>query len=413
MDEERAAQLRQMKRRATGLLVVVSGVFVVLAVQPSQAAWVGYAVATAEGSMVGGLADWFAVTALFRHPLGIPIPHTAIVRRRKDQFAETLGAFVRDNFLSPGIVAERIRAAHVARRTARWLSEAGTSERVAAAAVDGLVAVVDLVGDDDLHRLLHAEIDQAVRSVPFGRVAGRALTAAVGEQRHRPLVDAGLRAAVAMLDEQREPLRQRFAESSPWWLPGPLEGRVFDGLVDGVRRLLDSVAEDPEHELRATVDHRLLQLAQRLEHDPVTAAKVDELVTGVLEHPEVRGWTRTVWTDLSKALHEQRDDPGSRLRTRVTEAVLAVGHRLAEDTVLQERITAAAESAVRSAVERHRGEISSLVSATMAAWDADETSTRLELLLGRDLQFIRINGTVVGGLAGFVLHTVADALGRA
>ncbi len=413
MDEERAAQLRQMKRRATGLLVAVSAVFVALAVQPSEAAWVGYALASAEGSMVGGLADWFAVTALFRHPLGIPIPHTAIIRRRKDQFAETLGAFVRDNFLSPGIIAERIRAAHVVRRTATWLTDPGTCEAVAGTVVDGLVAAVDLVGDDDLHRLLHDEIDQAVRAVPFGRIAGRALEAAVGEQRHVPLVDAGLRGAVALLDEQREPLRQRFAESSPWWLPGALEGRVFHRLLDGVSLLLASVAEDPEHELRATVDHRLLVLAEKLQHDPMTAAKVDEVVAGVLDHPDVRGWTRTVWTDLRRALHEQRDDPGSRLRVLVAEAVLAVGHRLADDPALQERITAAAEAAVASAVERHRDEISSLVSATMAGWDADETSTRLELLLGRDLQFIRINGTVVGGLAGLGLHTVADVLGRA
>lgn len=413
MDEERAAQLRQMKGRATGLLVAVSAVFVALAVQPSEAAWVGYAIATAEGSMVGGLADWFAVTALFRHPLGIPIPHTAIIRRRKDQFAETLGAFVRDNFLSPGIVAERIRAAHVVRRTATWLTDSGTSEAVAGTVVDGLVAAVDLMGDDDLQRLLHDEIDQAMRSVPFARMAGRALEAAVGEQRHLPLIDAGLRGAVTLLDEQREPLRQQFSESSPWWLPGALEGRVFDRLLDGVRLLLASVAEDPEHELRATVDHRLIRLAGKLQHDPVTAAEVDEVVAGILDHPDVRGWTRTVWTDLRRALHEQRDDPGSRLRMRVAEAVLAVGHRLADDPAVQERITAAAETAAASAVARHRDEISSLVSATMAGWDADETSTRLELLLGRDLQFIRINGTVVGGLAGFVLHTVADALGRA
>jgi uncharacterized membrane-anchored protein YjiN (DUF445 family) len=402
-----------MKRRASGLLAAVTAVFVVLAVQPSGAAWVGYALATAEGSMVGGLADWFAVTALFRHPLGIPIPHTAIIRRRKDQFGETLGAFVRDNFLSPGVVGDRVRDAQVARRTADWLCRPGTSDRVAGAVVDGLVTVVELVGDDDLHRLVHDEVDRAVRSVPFGRITGRALQAAIDEQRHRPLVDAGLEGALALLDEQREPLRLRFAESSPWWLPGPVEGRVFDRLVDGVRRLLAAVVDDPDHELRATVDERLLALAHRLQRDPVAAAKVDGLVAGVLDHPEARGWTRTVWTDLKRVLHEQRDDPGSRLRTRAAETVSAVGHRLAGDAAMQARIDAGLEAAARSAVERHGDEISSLVSATMAAWDADDTSTRLELLLGRDLQFIRINGTVVGGLAGLSLHALAGVLGRA
>ena len=405
-----AAQLKQMKRRATGLLAVVTVAFVVVAGLTSDTTWAGYALAGLEGSMVGGLADWFAVTALFRHPLGIPIPHTAIIRERKDQFGETLGAFVQENFLSTDIVAERIRTARVAERTAAWLVNPRTAEEVARAGVEGLVAVVEVVGDDDVHRLLHDEIDRIVRSVPFGPVAGRALRVALDEQRHRPLVDAVLQGAVTFLDEQHEPLRKRFAEASPWWLPGALEDRFFERLVDGAQQLMASIAADPDHELRGILDERLRVLADRLEHDPSTAASVQDLVRDLLDHPDVRGWTRSLWTDLKRALDAQLGDPDSVLQARIAETVVAVGERLGEDPALQQRLGTAIESAARYVTEHHRDEIASLISATVARWDPVETSTKLELLLGRDLQFIRINGTVVGGLAGLAIHGVADLL---
>jgi uncharacterized membrane-anchored protein YjiN (DUF445 family) len=393
-DSFRLAQLKQMKRRATGLLLAVCVVFVVIASLPSTATWVGYALATAEGSMVGGLADWFAVTALFRHPLGIPIPHTAIIRERKQQFGETLGAFIQENFLSPDIVAERLRTAQVAQRMAKWLAGTANAKRVARSALEVLVAAVDLVGDDDLHRLLHDEIERALRSVPFAPLAGRALRAGIDEERHRPLIDAVLRGAVTFLDEQREPLRARFGQASPWWLPGAVEDRIFDRIVDGARMLLASIVADPNHEMRGLLDERLCTLADRLEQDPEMAARVDALVRDALAHQEVRGWTRTLWTDLKTALHDQLDDPDSHLVARIAETVAAMGERLGDDEALQARLSIAAESAVRYVTEHHSDEISSLITATIARWDAAETSAKLELLLGRDLQFIRINGTV-------------------
>ena len=307
-----AAQLKQMKRRATGLLALVTIAFVLTAALTSDSTLAGYALAGLEGSMVGGLADWFAVTALFRHPLGIPIPHTAIIRERKDQFGATLGAFVQENFLSTEIVAERIRSARVAERTAAWLVNPRSAQAVAGAVVEGLVATVEVVGDDDVHRLLHDEIDRAVRSVPFAPVAGRALRVAVDEQRHRPVVDAVLRGAVKFLEEQEEPLRKRFGEASPWWLPGALEDRFFERLIDGAQQLIGSIADDPDHELRATLDERLLVLADRLEHDPAMAETVQGMVRDALDHPDVRGWTRRLWTDLKAALETQRQR--SRLR---------------------------------------------------------------------------------------------------
>ncbi|HUP87587.1 MAG TPA: DUF445 domain-containing protein [Acidimicrobiales bacterium] len=411
-DAVRSSQLREMKRRATAVLAIVTGAFIaLLVVGNAHSTLIAYALAAAEGSMVGGLADWFAVTALFRHPLGLPIPHTAIIRERKDQFGETLGAFVQENFLTAEVVAERIRAARISERVAVWLAIPANADRVAGGVLEGLVAVVDLVGDDDVHRLLHDEIERALRSIPFAPIAGRALLVGVDEGRHKPVVDGILKGAVTFLDEQREPLRARFGEASPWWLPGALEDRFFDRLIDGARMLLASVAADPDHELRAELDVRLRTLADRLQYEKDLAEKAEALVGDALASPDVRGWTRSLWTDLKTSLRLQVEDPASStLRPRVAEAVVAIGGRLSDDAVLQARLSGAAESGVRYVATHHRSEISSLISATIARWDAQETSDKLELLLGRDLQFIRINGTVVGGLAGLAIHGFADVL---
>jgi uncharacterized membrane-anchored protein YjiN (DUF445 family) len=396
-----------MQRRATALLVVVAAAFVALVAlgDPDRSTAIAYALAAAEGSLVGGLADWFAVTALFRRPLGLPIPHTAIIRERKDQFGETLGSFVQENFLSPDVVTERVRGARVGARIAAWLQDPANASTVGRTALDGVAAALDLVGDDDVHRLVHDELDRAVRAVPVATLAGKALHAAIEDGRHRPAVDALLRGAGTFLDEQREALRNRFGDASPWWLPGAVEDRVFDRIVDGVRLLLAAVAADPQHDLRRQLDARLRTLADRLEHEPALAQRAEDLVGELLASPDVRAWTRTLWDDLKASLRDRPD-----LQARVARAVAAIGGRLAEDEALQRRLEEAVEAGVRHVADHHRDEISSLISATIARWDADETSDKLELLLGRDLQFIRINGTVVGGLAGLAIHGIADLL---
>ena len=401
-----------MKRRATALLVVVSLVFLALAVfGDGDATWTGYAIAAAEGSMVGGLADWFAVTALFRHPLGLPIPHTAIIRERKDQFGATLGSFVQENFLSPEVVSERIATAALATRVAHWLQAPENARTVSRWVLEVTTAAVELVGDDDVHRLLDVELERAIRSLPVAPLAGKALRAGVDDGRHHALVEAALTAVMTFLDEQREPLRARFGQKSPWWLPGALEDRVFDRMIDGGRLLLGSVIADPNHDLRRQLDERLATLADRLEHEPEMAARAAGVVDDLLGSPEVRGWTRQLWTDLTAALRRELEaGPDGRIGGRIAETVIALGGRLADDPVLQRRLEGAVESAVRFVATNHRDEISALVSATVARWDAVEASDKLELLLGRDLQFIRINGTVVGGLAGLAIHGVADLL---
>jgi uncharacterized membrane-anchored protein YjiN (DUF445 family) len=399
-----------MKRRATGLLVLVTAAFVALTALDLSGGWVPAALAATQGGMVGGLADWFAVTALFRYPLGLHIPHTAIIRERKDQFGATLGGFVQDNFLSPDIVGERVRDARIADRVTAWLCQPANADEVARTVLGAAVGALDVVQDDVVQRLLHEEIERALASVDLAPLAGRLLTVATDEGRHREILDVGLRGVITFLDEQREPLKGRFGRESPWWLPGAVEDRLFDRILDGARALLAAVVADPDHEIRHAIDERLASFAARLQSDPGLAERGEAFKRELLEHPALRHWTASVWDDVKTTLREQAPEAGSALRNKTADAVRNVGTRLQNDDELRHKLDAWAEAAARYVVENYRGEIGALITTTVSRWNGEETSDKLELLLGRDLQFIRINGTVVGALAGVGIHFLGGVL---
>jgi uncharacterized membrane-anchored protein YjiN (DUF445 family) len=409
-EQERIRQLRVMKQRATALLVAMTALFFVITIFGGDRGWWGYLKATVEASMVGGLADWFAVTAVFRHPLGIPIPHTAVIQQRKDQFGATLAEFVQQNFLSPEVIGERLQAWRIGDRAAAWLTDRPNAEKVAEHGANLLVALGDTLRDDDVHRVLEEQIERAVGRLDVSVLAGRALKMVTAEERHQELFDVVLRGLERFLEENRDALRARFDEESPWWLPEALDERIFTRLFDGVRNIIADVNADPRHEVRARFDEWAAAMAERLEHDPDLQRRGEKLKRELLEHPELRRWSAALWSDVKTVLREQAGDPDSELRRRLADAVCAAGHRLQEDPALAQKTEELAESAARYLAEHFHDEIESLVSSTIERWDAEETARKLELLLGRDLQFIRINGTVVGGLAGLVIYAVGHAI---
>ncbi|MGH9188214.1 MAG: DUF445 domain-containing protein [Acidimicrobiales bacterium] len=403
-EAEKQRQLVVTKRRASGLLLAAAALYLLVIALSDGDGWLGYMKALAEASMVGGLADWFAVTALFRHPLGIPIPHTAIIPERKDQFGQTLGDFVQQSFLTPENIVERVEAANVAGRAADWLVEPANAERLAGHLSDAAVAVADVVRDDDVHRVLEETVRRRIEALPLAPLAGRGLRMVTAENRHRELLDLLLRGLDRFLEENRETLRDRFGRESPWWLPEAVEDRLFERLVEGARQVVRDVSEDPNHELRGDFDDRLQRLIVDLETSPEMRRRGEDLKQELLAQPELRAWTAALWGEVKAELRAQADEPHSELRRRVAGAVRALGLRLRDDPVLRDRFQQAVESAARYVAEQFHDEIASLVSSTIERWDAAETTRRLELLLGADLQFIRMNGTIVGGLAGVAIH---------
>ena len=309
-------QLTLMKRRATALLAAVTVVFLAVTVWGGDGTFAGYVQATAEASMVGGLADWFAVTALFRHPLNIPIPHTAIIVERKQQFGETLGEFIQETFLTRDVVIDRLRSAGVVKRAADWVCQPANADRLARHVLDGAVTIADLIRDEDVHAAIDGVVRTRIEATPLAPLAGRALRFAIQDGRHEEVVDAALRGLDKYLEEHREDFRARLAEQAPWWLPGAVEDRIFDRLLEGVRTMVDAMVQDPNHELRRQLDARLAQLASDLETSPALQARGEQIKHDLLAQPELRAWTSSVWRDVKVVLRAQAADPDSELRRR-------------------------------------------------------------------------------------------------
>ncbi len=361
--------------------------------------------------MVGGLADWFAVTALFRHPLGLPIPHTAIVVERKDQFAATLGEFIQESFLTPDLIVGRVRAADPVSRLAEWLSDPGNASRAAAEVADAVVAVANVLRDDEAHETIEAWVRQGVAAVPLAPLAGKALRFATRDGRADELLDRVLEEGAEYLDSHREDLRKHLTKRSRWWLPGSVDHRLFDRVIDGVRSVLQEMADDHDHELRRQFKVRLAHLADDLETDQALRDRGEKLKHDFLARPEVDQWVAGFWADVKRHLEGQAADPASGLRQRLTEMIMRIGQRLHEDPALATKAGDVLESVVCYVAEHFNRSIAGLVSNTVSRWDAEETASRLELLLGPDLQYVRINGTVVGAGAGLLLHALSRLIG--
>ena len=409
-DAIRRRNLVRMKVAATSLLLAATVVFIVTRSLEDRWSWLGYVRATAEAAMVGALADWFAVTALFRHPLGLPIPHTAIIPNRKDQLGRGLGTFVQTNFLAPAVLSERLRSVGVAQRLGVWLGQPEHAHRLSSNAGALVRGLTEVMGDEDIQRTLETGILQRVREVPAAPLMARVVEAAMSGRHHQALLDTTLNGLSGLLEENRWLLRQKLAEQSPWWLPEPIDDRLFKKFFAGVQGFLAEVAGDPDHALRHQLDVRVAELAVRLRTDPALIARGEQLKAELLEHPEVRAWLDSLWRNTKASILAVADDPDSDLRRRLDAALERAGRSLQEDPVLQAKVNGWIEKVVGYLAEEYGHEIADLIATTVARWDGAEASRRIELQVGRDLQFIRINGTVVGGLAGLAIYSIGQLL---
>ena len=410
-DDQQRARLASARLRATLLLAAVSVLFVLLTAFGYDHGGLGYLQAAAEASMVGGVADWFAVTALFRRPLGLPIPHTAVIVERKDQFGDTLGRFVQENFLNAEVLSERLRAADAPRRLAAWLSDSPNARRAAARAAELAVELAGMLKEEDVHDTLARELDRALQSVPVARVIGQALRMATADGRHSALLDSLLSGTDRLLADNEATLRDRFHQESPGWVPELIDDAVFERLLRRIRRTLHEVAADPEHRYRLDFDTWLQDFIDRLETSSELQDRVEDMKMDLLSQVELRELTSGVWSDLKELLRDQATDADSELRRRLAEALQSGGRRLEADPTLRATVEQAAQTLVTSMAGQFQADLAGLVSTTIQRWDGRETADRLELLLGRDLQFIRINGTLVGAMVGLALHGLAALIG--
>ena len=408
-DEVKRVRLVQMKRVDTLMLVGVAVLFVVTRFLESRYPWLGFVRAFAEAAMVGGIADWFAVTALFRHPMGIPIPHTAIVPSRKDRIGTALGNFVQRNFLTREVVSGKIAAMQLGNRAAQWLSRPENSRRLARHAAHGLSGAVGVLRDDDVQALVDRGIVSRLRRMQAAPLMARLFELLTAGGRHQALLDDALRLAAKFLYENEAMIRDRVKAESPWWVPGAVDSRVGDKIVSGVEKTLVAVAADPDHPLRQRYDEAVDRFVLSLRENPETIARFEQIKLDVLAHPGVAEFSREVWGDVKGRIAsyaEQVADDAEQAPDQLEQWLAGLGHTVLQDPVLSAKVNGWIVEMVAYAVDQAREEVATLISTTVAAWDAHATSRKIELQIGRDLQFIRINGTLVGGLVGLILYAV-------
>ncbi len=357
--------------------------------------------------MVGGVADWFAITALFRHPLGLRIPHTAIIPQRKDRIGRSLGNFVQNNFLSHEVLGAKLRAAQLSRRGAEWLSRPENGQAVARHAAAALQNASAVMRDEDVHAFLDRTIIDPVRRRPIAPVLAKGLEILTIDDRHQQLLDRVVRGVSGLVTANEELIRQRIREESPWWVPDFVDDRVHEKVLTAIERTLREVTEDPAHPLRRQFDDLLLDWIVRLQQSPDVKERAEAVKQQLLDSPTSREISASLWNALKGALDRQSGTSGDGAPGGLAKGLSALAQAALEDEVLLDKIDGWIVEAVLRVVEQHRPEVGHLIANTVSRWDPDETSARIELQVGRDLQFVRINGTLVGGLVGLILYALS------
>ena len=406
--EQRLRALRRMKLIAGGMLLLAAAVYIVCrAVGDGSGAW-GYVQAAAEASMVGGLADWFAVTALFRHPLRLPIPHTAIIPAKKDQIGEGLAGFVQQYFLTSEIIGERVAAARVPQRVGQWLSEPGHAHRLAEELSSAVSGTAKVLRDDELRDSLATFVDKRLRDTDLSPLLAKLLDAVCDAGQHQSALTSVLKGTRKFLDQNRDVFRQRLGQESPEWVPEWVDERVFNKGFSLLQSFLADVVADPDHALRAGFDTQLRSLAERLRNDPEQIAKVEAAKVELLDHPNIRAYLANLWTTAKELILSGASDPNSDLRRSAESLTMRIGEVLRDDPVVGAKVEDALQRLAGHVATHYADDLTGVISTTVARWDTEETSKRLEMQVGRDLQFIRINGTVVGALAGLAIYAISQ-----
>jgi uncharacterized membrane-anchored protein YjiN (DUF445 family) len=411
-DATRRRDLRRAKGGAAALLLAAAVVFAgTYAAGDGERGVIGFVRAAAEAAMVGGLADWFAVTALFRHPLGLPIPHTALVPRRKDAIGASLGSFVTDHFLAGDVVAARLHDARLADRVGRWLADPRHASRVAVEAAGLLRAGLREARRGDAGRVVARAALGRLATADLAPLTGRALAGLVRERRHVPVIDLIVLSSGHWLERNRPEvlaaIRRVTPGGIPWFVKDPLVERVYARALE----LAEEVLVDAEHPLRASVDRLVTDYAADLQGGTRARAQFERFLADVADSPRAEVAVRELLDRVLALLSDLAGEQGGAVQTTLADTLIELGGRLRDDAEFAARMEARAERLVRGAVDRYAGEFARLVSDTVARWDAEETTRRIELQIGRDLQFIRVNGTVVGALAGVGIHAVAVLAG--
>ncbi|HRP08047.1 MAG TPA: DUF445 domain-containing protein [Gemmatimonadales bacterium] len=409
-EEVRRRELARMKAVAAGALVVAAVVFIVARLLEDEHPWLAYVRATAEASLVGGLADWFAVTALFRHPMGIPIPHTAILQKQKDRVGRILGNFVQNHFLQRSVLEARLAGIHPADRAADWMAQPANQSLMARHLAGGLARAVESLPEDEVRALMRRGATSRLEKVQLAPLVGDVLEVAATGSRPQELLGEVIRAVITAVRDGHELIRTKVREESPRWLPVPVREAVADRIIGGIERTLNEMLENPSHPIRRRFDSAVGAFIVRLKSSPEMQQKLEGFKQELIGHPMVEEIVESVWDHARATAAKYRDDPEGSSLEPLEQVLAGVAESLATNQELRAEVDHFAIDAIATVLEQNRGQAADMIADTVAGWDPQLAAERIELAVGRDLQFVRLNGTLVGGLAGLVIYSLMQVL---
>ncbi|MET0964246.1 MAG: DUF445 family protein [Noviherbaspirillum sp.] len=408
-ETEQPASMVRMRRIATGLLALMAVVFVVARLLQPRHPWLSFVVAFAEAAMVGALADWFAVTALFRNPLGLPIPHTAIVPANKDRIGSSVADFLEHNFMTRDVLAEELRHIDFAGAAAHWLSEPANSRAVSVQIVRGVPTLVRMVEDEDVGSFLQATLSSGLKNVRFAPLLAEVFDVLIADRRHQMLFDHLIGMAADALERNKDFIRQKIHEKSPRWMPRIIDEKLFEKILGESQAILEEMRQE-DSEWRERFHRSAEEFIGKLRSAPEYEERIARVVDQTLQHPLFKSYTHTVWSTVRRRLLADAEKPDSRIAAQLDRALAGLGAGLRRDATVQDKLNGWIRDFTADAISSRRHLIASLVKRVIQKWDAETVSRKFESYVGRDLQYIRINGTLVGGLVGLLLHLVSMAL---
>lgn len=408
---EKKIQLQRHKRIATGLFILMALVYIIMvyAIRHTPAAWMGYVKAFSEAAMVGALADWFAVTALFRHPMGMPIPHTNLIVNSKNKIGDNLGDFVTDNFLTSENIRPYVEKVDLANMISSWLNKPANQTILENELATLTKRILTELEDKTIVNLMMVKAKEGIAAINIQSFVSKGVSYAIDQNEHNKLLDIILPKAQVYVEEHRQEIYDNVVEKKP--ILGLIGGKaVTNQLVNGINTFLEDIARDPNHKIRKEITLRLEILAVDIEASPSWKAKFDEILNQFITDEKINTYMSDLWQSTKTSLLAQLEDKQSTLRTYITKSIARVAHDLENNEENKAKINKWIQHTIYKVALKNTKEVGQLIRNTVDSWDGQELSDKLELEVGKDLQYIRINGTIVGGLVGLLIYIITSYL---
>lgn len=409
-DETKRKQLNTYKAFATGLFLLMAIVFIITTILQKRmdSHWIGYVRAFSEAAMVGALADWFAVTALFRHPLGLPIPHTNLIENSKQQLGDNLGGFVVENFLSPQNIRPYIQKLKISTFAGEWLGKEKNQEILIRNISDIVLDILNKLDDTEVSQFISRKVSEMAGDVKLNKIVGNGIAYITEKNDHQRMVTSLSSQIKNYILENSELIKDRVRKGSYTFIPAFVDNKIADKVTSGLSDFFAEIEEDPTHEIRDLITKRIQEFSLNLAEDPQWEKEFTTIKNDLLQPEKLNEYSRDIWASIKKTVMEELQQEHSALKTYLSKNLNEFALNLNTNETLQAKIDNWVRVTAYKYILKNTHQFGNLISSTVGNWQGKELSEKLELEVGKDLQFIRVNGTIVGGLVGLIIYTVAN-----